>query len=171
MDQGLEARSTWRCSLNSKLHNGGVVDVCGRDYWAWSQCLSFDKATARWDSVFFFALSISAYVSPSYSKMGSQPAPVSPERTCVEERSTKVGRTASGYYLALCTVQWWFEPGATCTSQWLAPRRQWAHGQVRNSRQKCRRLGRPCLCMPRGDCSNLHGQVLEGTTCCERRPR
>lgn len=50
-------------------------------YWSCSHCLSFDKAMARWDSVFFFTLSISAYVSPSYSKIGSQPAPVSLSRS------------------------------------------------------------------------------------------
>ena len=45
----------------------------GRYPWLCSHCFNFDNARARWERLFFFALSISAYVSPSYSKIGSQP--------------------------------------------------------------------------------------------------
>lgn len=38
-----------------------------------NQAFSLSSAKARWEMRFFFVLSISAYVSPSYSKMGSQP--------------------------------------------------------------------------------------------------
>lgn len=42
-------------------------------YECWSQSLSFANARNRCESPFFFTFSISAYVSPMYSKMGSQP--------------------------------------------------------------------------------------------------
>lgn len=43
-------------------------------YECWSQSLSFAKARNRCERPFFFTFSISAYVSPMYSKMGSQPS-------------------------------------------------------------------------------------------------
>ena len=39
----------------------------------WSHSFSFARASARWERLFFLALSISAYVCPSYSNIGSQP--------------------------------------------------------------------------------------------------
>lgn len=60
--------SSYGLGRRRKLHSAVLDYTCDSN-----QAFSLSSANARWDMRFFFVLSISAYVSPSYSKMGSQP--------------------------------------------------------------------------------------------------
>lgn len=64
-------------------------------YECWSQSLSFAKARNRCESPFFFTFSISAYVSPMYSKMGSQPKASVKVVGVLSDQRTKTQRTSS----------------------------------------------------------------------------